>query len=81
MAKKKQHKVGEQFTKCGIIYEVRESDQFTCKGCALLSNEGNCLDSPNDGFEPCAGTLRDDKQDVIFVKVGEAPEGAPLNSD
>ena len=81
MAEKKQHKVGERFTKCGIIYEVRESKEFMCEGCALLSNEDQCLDEPTHDFEPCLYLERDDEKDVIFTKVGEAPEDAPLNSD
>lgn len=68
--KNKQHKVGERFEKCKLIYEVRES--ASCEGCALLIKEENhCSDDEGHKFEPCDTVSRKDGKSVIFVQVGE----------
>ena len=73
MAKRKQHKVGERFEMCKLIYEVRES--ASCEGCALfIEEENHCTDGHGDNFEPCSNINRDDRKSVIFVQVGEAKE-------
>jgi hypothetical protein len=73
MPTRKQHKVGERFEMCKLIYEVRES--VSCEGCALLIEEENhCTDIQGDNFEPCSKTGRDDHKRVIFVQVGEAKD-------
>ena len=73
MAEIKQHKVGERFEMCKLIYEVRES--ASCEGCALFIEEENyCTDGYGDNFEPCSNIDRDDCKSVIFVKVGEAKD-------
>lgn len=69
--KVKQHKVGERFENCKLIYEVIAST--SCEGCSLLIEEENhCADCLNHYFEPCTGIARDDETSVIFVQVGEA---------
>ena len=69
----KQHKVGERFENCKLIYEVRES--ISCEGCSLLIEaENHCGDCINQYFEPCSGIERDDGKSVIFVQVGEAKD-------
>lgn len=71
MAKRKQHKVGERFQRCKLIYEVREN--ISCEGCALLIPEENhCMDNNGTNFEPCSDIEREDRKSVIFVQVGEA---------
>ena len=71
--KSKQHKVGERFQKCKLIYEVRES--ASCEGCALLiAEENHCSDDEGHKFEPCDMVSRDDGKSVIFVQVGEAKD-------
>lgn len=71
--KVKQHKVGERFENCKLIYEVRAS--ISCVGCSLLIEaENHCADSLNHYFEPCTGITRDDETSVIFVQVGEAKD-------
>jgi hypothetical protein len=71
--KTKQHKVGERFQKCKLIYEVRES--ASCEGCALLiAEENHCTDEHGDRFEPCDTVNRSDGKSVIFVQVGEAKD-------
>jgi hypothetical protein len=73
MTKRKQHKVGERFENCKLIYEVRES--ASCEGCALLIEEENhCADEHGNNFEPCSKINRDDSKSVIFVQVGEAKD-------
>ena len=73
MTERKQHKVGERFEMCKLIYEVRES--VSCKGCALfIEQEDLCTDFPSDKFEQCSNINRDDRKSVIFVQVGEAKE-------
>ena len=73
MTKRKQHKVGERFEKCKIIYEVRES--VSCEGCALfIEEENHCTDGLGVIFEPCSNIIRDDRKSVIFAHVGEAKE-------
>lgn len=73
MRKRKQHKVGERFEMCKLIYEVRES--VSCEGCALfIEEEGLCTDGHGDNFESCININRDDGKTVIFVQVGEAKE-------
>ena len=73
MTEKKQHKVGERFEMCKLIYEVRESE--LCQGCALfIEEENDCTDSYGNNFEPCSNINRDDSKSVIFVQVGEAKE-------
>jgi len=73
MTEKKQHKVGERFEMCKLIYEVRES--ASCEGCALfIEEEKHCTDGHGDNFEPCSNINRDDRKSVIFVHVGEAKE-------
>mgnify|MGYP007013875335 FL=1 len=73
MAKRKQHKVGERFEMCKLIYEVRES--VLCEGCALfIEEENHCTDGHGDKFEPCDTVSRKDGKSVIFVKVGEAKD-------
>jgi hypothetical protein len=70
MATKKQHKVGERFEMCKLIYEVRPAQ--SCEGCSLyIEDENECTDGYIDNFEPCSGSVRDDGQDVKFVQVGE----------
>ena len=67
MAKRKQHKVGERFEMCKLIYEVRES--VSCEGCALfIEEENHCTDGHGDNFEPCSNINRDDRKSVIFVQ-------------
>lgn len=73
MEAKKQHKVGERFEMCKVIYEVRRA--HTCDLCSVFINsEGTCYDECVHKFEPCSAALRQDDTDVIFVKVGEAEE-------
>ena len=72
MTKRKQHKVGERFEMCKLIYEVRES--ASCEGCALFTEEEHCTDGHGNNFEPCSNIERDDCKSVIFVQVGEAKE-------
>lgn len=73
MKKEKQHKVGERFVKCNLIYEVRESS--LCDGCALFKEEEEqCTDGHGDNFELCSNSDRDDHKNVIFVQVGEVKE-------
>ena len=68
---RKQHKVGERFENCKLIYEVREN--ISCEGCSLfIESENLCTDSLTHIFEPCSGIVRDDEKSVIFVQVGEA---------
>jgi hypothetical protein len=68
---RKQHKLGERFENCKLIYEVREN--ISCEGCSLfIESENYCVDCLNDNFEPCSGLVRDDEKSVIFVYVGEA---------
>lgn len=73
MEDKKQHKVGERFEMCKVIYEVRRAR--TCDLCSVFINGGNsCYDECVHKFEPCSADRRQDNTDVIFVKVGEAEE-------
>lgn len=68
---RKQHKVGERFENCKLIYEVREN--ISCEGCTLfIESENHCTDSVTNIFEPCNDTERYDEKSVIFVQVGEA---------
>lgn len=68
---RKQHKVGERFEYCKLIYEVREN--ISCKGCSLLIEAENyCADSLTHIFEPCRDIYREDEKSVIFVQVGES---------
>ncbi len=65
-----EHKVGERFELCKLIYEVRRSDS-SCRGCAFhIPAENHCTDYDNQAGG-CAGERRSDGQDVIFVQVGE----------
>lgn len=67
---KKEHCIGDRFEKNGIVYEVRKSNY--CENCALYSeSEDGCTDYGNQ-FETCYGKYRQDKQNVVFVKVSEA---------
>ena len=71
--KVKQHKVGEQFVKCKMLLEVRES--FSCEGCAALDASSNrCSDPDGLKFEPCTIDEREDRQSVIFAKIGDVKE-------
>ena len=73
MKKRKQHKVGERFVKCKLIYEVRES--ALCDGCAFFNEkEEQCTDGHGDNFEPCSNINRYDRKNVIFVQVGQVKE-------
>ena len=73
MTKIKQHKVGERFEMCKLIYEVRES--VSCVGCALfIEEENHCTDEHGDNFEQCSDINRDDRKSVIFVQVGEVKD-------
>lgn len=68
---RKQHKVGERFEYCKLIYEVREN--ILCKKCSFfIEAENHCTRRRNHDFEPCNCYERDDKKNVIFVQVGEA---------
>lgn len=70
MTKMKQHKVGEQFENCKLIYEVRED--ILCGNCSFyITNENHCV---RRNFEPCNSFERDDNKNVIFVQVGEVKE-------
>ena len=71
MTKIKQHKVGERFEMCELIYEVREN--ALCEGCALfIEEEDHCTDGHGENFEPCSNINRDDRKSVIFVYVGRS---------
>ena len=73
MTKIKQHKVGERFEMCKLIYEVREG--VSCEGCDLfIEEENHCTDEHVDNFEPCDNINRDDRKSVIFVQVGEVKD-------
>ena len=73
MTKIKQHKVGERFEMCKLIYEVRECT--SCEGCDLfIEEEYYCTDICGDNFEPCSNIKRDDRKNVIFVQVGEVKD-------
>ena len=71
--KVKQHKVGEQFVKCKMLLEVRES--FSCEGCAALDAQADkCSDVLGLRFEPCTIDEREDRKSVIFAKIGDVKE-------
>lgn len=73
MANRKQHKVGERFEMCKLIYEVREC--IPCDGCAFyFEEESHCMDGDFGNLEPCGQCNRDDGKDVIFVQVGEVKD-------
>ena len=73
MGDRKQHKVGERFEMCKVIYEVRRA--HTCEFCSLYINgENHCTDEYDHKFEPCSSAIRQDETDVIFVKVGEVKD-------
>lgn len=70
---KKQHKVGERFENCKLIYEVREN--LSCEGCSFsIENECDCTDNRYYNLEPCSSLLRYDNKSVIFVQVGETKD-------
>lgn len=70
MKKMKQHKTGECFENCKLIYEVRENE--SCKGCSFFIEEENyCTKMENNMREPCSDIVRNDNKSVIFVQVGE----------
>lgn len=66
---KKEFKVGEVF-QCGLIkLKVVESTLGSCDGCLF---HFNCIKrTTRDIAGPCARTEREDKTDVIFIKVEE----------
>jgi hypothetical protein len=71
--KVKQHKVGEQFVKCKMLLEVRES--FSCEGCAVFdASTDRCTDAEGLKFEPCWIYDREDRKSVIFAKIGDVKE-------
>lgn len=73
MATRKQHKVGERFEMCKLIYEVRET--MSCDGCSFfIEEESHCMDGYFGDIEPCGQYNRDDGKDVIFVQVGEVKD-------
>lgn len=72
MTKVKEHAIGERFEIDHIIYEVRPA--HSCQGCSLyIEDENECTDR-HLRFEPCGSDVRDDRQDVKFVQVGEATD-------
>lgn len=73
MNKIKQHKVGERFENCKLIYEVRED--IICGNCSFyIKDENHCTKRQNQYFEPCNSFERDDNINVIFVQVGETKD-------
>lgn len=69
----KQHRIGECFVNCKLMYEVREN--LSCKGCALLiEDENECADQDSTRFEPCSQEERTDGKSVIFVQIGEVKD-------
>lgn len=66
---KKEFKIGEIF-QCGLVKLRCEKDKGVCEGCVFDSIDVMC-----DDFifvtGHCASDKREDKTDVIFVKVDE----------
>lgn len=69
--KKKEFKIGEVF-QCGLVKLRCEKDQGLCFGCAF-NDKNNLLLCEELIFVTgnCSSEKRDDKTDVIFVKVEE----------
>ena len=68
MEKKVEYAVGSRIEMDGLIYEVQKSNP--CSGCALYV-DNHCVDFPDSRFGPCWDEYRSDKNDVIFVIIGE----------
>ena len=72
--KHKEHKIGERFIIDHIIYQVNKSNDGSCYNCAFnIEYEDKCLDHTARCGE-CSGKYRQDRQDVIFVQIGEENE-------
>lgn len=69
---KKEFKIGEVF-QCGLaklkVQKAKEKGRKGCIGC-VLNGSGHCHFA-EDYFGGCTSEEREDKTDVIFVKVEE----------
>lgn len=62
--------VGETFSHCHVLYEVRE--EFSCKGCSFfIEDENVCTDSCKRSLPSCSSIDRHDGKDVIYVQINE----------
>lgn len=66
----KEFKVGETF-QCGLVKLKCVKSKFTCDGCYFLGSSLDCAIINKIITGSCIKPEREDKTDVIFVKVEE----------
>lgn len=64
---KKEFKVGEVF-QCGLVKLKCVKENHGCRGC-LLDEECDCYGQLRTIVGECSGITREDKTNVIFIKV------------
>lgn len=67
---KKEFKVGEEF-QCGLVKLKCTKSGFSCDGCYFLGSSWDCRVINRLITGTCIKPEREDKTDVIFVKVEE----------
>jgi len=66
----KYYKIGDRVEDNGNLYEVREGEAG-CLGCSLLDPDGHECQDESRRFGHCSAMNRKDKEDVIFVQIGD----------